>query len=145
MSDATAGIGRPDRSYQLAFRTPGIWPLLAMFRRQMRHSLNLRYTARDRPHTPHRRMRRVENFGFSPALCIQAFVAIGFVTRLAGIRRLKVRFRYLRNGIPISVSSVRASASFRADVQMVTFMPCWRVTLSGLISGNTVCSLRPIE
>jgi hypothetical protein len=68
--------------YQLAFRIPGIKPLLAMFRRQIRQILNLRYTLRGRPQIWQRRTTRVVNFGLRLALAINAFVAIksGFLT-----------------------------------------------------------------
>jgi hypothetical protein len=63
-------------SYQLAFFMPGTKPWLAMFRRQMRQILNLRYTERDRPQSWQRRMIRLEYFGFRLAFAISAFVAI---------------------------------------------------------------------
>jgi hypothetical protein len=41
------GFVRP--GYQLAFFTPGIFPSFAKVLKQMRQTLNLRYTACDRP------------------------------------------------------------------------------------------------
>src|SRR5207245_2748373 len=43
------GIGLMAARYQEDLVIPGIWPLWASSRRQMRHSPNLRYTARGRP------------------------------------------------------------------------------------------------
>jgi hypothetical protein len=43
----------------------------------MRHTLNLRYTARGLPHNWHRRTILVENFGFLLAFNMSALVAIG--------------------------------------------------------------------
>jgi hypothetical protein len=63
-------------AYQLAFRTPGIKPLSANLRKQIRQMPNLRYTARGRPHSLHRRSDRVENFGFRSALAIFDLLAI---------------------------------------------------------------------
>ena len=40
--------------HQLALVTPGISPAWAISRRQIRQSLNLRYTERGRPHRWHR-------------------------------------------------------------------------------------------
>jgi hypothetical protein len=56
--------------YQLAFLTPGISPLSAKLRKQIRHTPNLRYTARGRPHSRQRDSRRVENFGVRIAFAI---------------------------------------------------------------------------
>ena len=57
-------------NYQLAFLTPGINPLSARLRKQIRHTPNLRYTARGRPHNRQRDSRRVENFGVRIAFAI---------------------------------------------------------------------------
>lgn len=71
-------IARPSPSprYQDALRTPGIMPSRASLRKQMRQRLNLRYTLRRRPHSSHRRTRRVLNFGSRFALNRCAFVVI---------------------------------------------------------------------
>lgn len=47
------------------------------------------------------------------------------------------------SGTPIARRNSRASSSVRAVVTSVMFMPCGRVNLSGLISGNTICSESP--
>jgi len=62
--------------YQLAFRTPGIRPWSANFRKQIRHVPNLRYTARGRPQSMHRCTFRVENFGGRFAAAIFDLLAI---------------------------------------------------------------------
>src|SRR5204862_8176900 len=55
-----------------------------------------------------------------------------------------VAFSSTRNGIPKARSSSRASSLLSAEVMKAMFMPCVRVNLSGLISGNTSCSVRPM-
>ena len=65
----------PTRHYQLDFRTPGIIPLSARLRKQIRQIPNLRYTARGRPHILQRRSRRTENLGSRFALAIFDFRA----------------------------------------------------------------------
>jgi hypothetical protein len=64
--------------YQLAFFMPGITPSWHMLRKQMRQILNLRYTARGRPHNWHRRSLRELNFGLRFAFSLFALLAIGF-------------------------------------------------------------------
>jgi hypothetical protein len=44
-------------------RTPGINPWSASLRKQIRQIPNFRYTARGRPHSRQRHLRRVVNFG----------------------------------------------------------------------------------
>jgi hypothetical protein len=72
-------------TYQLAFRTPGISPLSANLRKQIRQMPNLRYTARGRPHKRHRLCRRVENFGGRFALMIFALLAMEFSKRVFAV------------------------------------------------------------
>src|SRR5579875_2321564 len=48
-----------------------------------------------------------------------------------------------RNGMPKDRNNSRASSSLLVLVTNVTSMPCTNVILSGSISGNTDCSLRP--
>src|SRR5262249_41944041 len=48
-----------------------------------------------------------------------------------------------RNGMPKRRSSSRASSSLLVLVTKVTSMPWVNVTLSGSISGNTICSDNP--
>ena len=64
--------------YQLAFFTPGIRPLSARLRKQMRHVPNLRYTARGRPHSLQRDSRRDENFGVRFAFAILDLLATDY-------------------------------------------------------------------
>jgi len=65
-----------DFPYQLALRTPGMCPWSASLRKQMRHTPNFRYTARGRPQSRHRRLSRVEYFGFFKAFAIFDLLAI---------------------------------------------------------------------
>jgi hypothetical protein len=67
----------PQKLYQLALRTPGISPLSANCRKQIRQMPNLRYTARGRPHNLQRFSRRVENFGSRLAFAILLLLATG--------------------------------------------------------------------
>ena len=107
-------------SHQLAFFTPGIKPWLAILRKQMRHSRNLRYTARYRPHTSHRRTIRHLNFGGCLALYTHALLpSISPVHSrpLATAAGLNCHDYFLpsrrlasfRNGMPSSRSSSRLS------------------------------------
>ena len=75
---ALLDAARPGHSYQLAFRTPGIRPSLAMSRKQMRQTPNLRYTARARPHSLQRCLMRIRSRG-------------GILT-LSGVRLLAASF-----------------------------------------------------
>ena len=62
--------------YQLDLRTPGISPLRASSRKQMRHTPNLRMKARGRPQRWQRLLRRTSNLGLRLAFSISAFFAI---------------------------------------------------------------------
>lgn len=122
----------------------------------MRHVPNLRYTARGRPHNMHRRTARVENFGVFFAAAIFDLLAMDdpvslFVLPSGPVPAAPVPCRYAAaspspsffSGRPIARRNRRASSSEWADVTNVMCMPCGRVYLSGLISGNTICSERP--
>src|SRR6266849_7585289 len=50
-------------NHQLAFMTPGIRPLLARLRKQIRQMPNFRYTARARPQMRHRKRMRILSRG----------------------------------------------------------------------------------
>src|SRR5512134_1531280 len=76
-------------SYQLALRTPGISPLSASSRKQMRHNPNRRSTARDRPQRWQRRTRRVLNLGVRLARSIQQVFAMICYPRLRDGRALR--------------------------------------------------------
>src|SRR5580704_1296686 len=97
--------------YQLAFTTPGISPLSAIPRKQMRHIWNLRIYPRARPQTRQRLRTRTLNFGF---LCVFAiFARRAIYCAPPGTRR----------GTPRPLRSSRPSSSFFAVVVSVTFMP----------------------
>ena len=66
--------------YQLALRTPGMYPESAISRKQIRQIPNFLKYARDRPHRPHRLCWRTPNFGFRLLFSTMAFLAI---TRLS--------------------------------------------------------------
>src|SRR5699024_11579618 len=64
--------------YQLAFLTPGILPLWASSRKQIRHSLNLRITECGRPHRSQRVYSRTRYFCGRFCFAIIAFLATIF-------------------------------------------------------------------
>jgi hypothetical protein len=122
----------------------------------MRQVPNLRYTARGRPHNMHRLTARVLNFGGLLAAAIFDLLAMDdpvslLVQPCGSTPAAPIPCRYAAaspspsvfNGIPIARRNSRASSSESADVTSVMFMPCGRVNLSGLISGNTICSESP--
>ena len=84
----------------------------------MRHMRNFRMKPRCRPQMRHRLVRRVLYFGRALLFSIAA---------LRAILRLS---RYLRNGMPMRVRRLRASASVRAVVLTAMFMPLIRSILS---------------
>jgi len=132
-------------------------PWSASFRKQIRHRPNFRYTARGRPQSMQRCTFRVENFGGLFAAAI--FDLLAMSPSNSGRRATQVLMspgvhragRYAAappsssffSGTPIARRSCLASSSVRAEVTIVMFIPCGRVNLSGLISGNTICSDRP--
>jgi hypothetical protein len=61
---------------------PGIIPLCASCRRQIRQMPNLRYTARGRPQRLHRVYRRVVYFWGRAALAIKLFLAIPLLSSI---------------------------------------------------------------
>ena len=92
---------------------------------------NLRYTARGRPHSMHRRTIRVENFGGRLAAAI--FDLLAMVGRLPARPYHARRYAaaspspcFLR-GSPMATRNSRASSSVSAEVTKVIFMPCGRV------------------
>jgi len=66
--------------YQLALRTPGIYPESAISRKQILHSPNFLRKALDRPHLPHRLCFLTRNFGFRLLFSTMAFLAISLLS-----------------------------------------------------------------
>src|SRR5579872_2260216 len=62
--------------YHDALVTPGMLPLCAFSRKQMRHSANLRYTPRGRPQSWQRLCARTLNFGVRLDFSMRAVLAI---------------------------------------------------------------------
>ena len=91
--------------------TPGRYPALAFWRKQMRQRPNLRRTLRARPQIWQRRTVRVMNFGFLAALIRIALLAMDW------------SYSYFPNGIPSSLRRARARSSRPAVVTIVTFNP----------------------
>src|ERR1017187_4504279 len=74
--------------YQLAFCTPGIKPLFAMSRKQIRQMPNLRYTARARPHSRQRMRILTSSRGaifFLPDLCSSSFFRLRACSTLLAV------------------------------------------------------------
>ena len=62
--------------YQLALRTPGIYPESARSLKQILQTPNFLRKARDLPHRPQRLCCRTPNFGFLLLFSTMAFLAI---------------------------------------------------------------------
>ena len=118
--------------YQLAFFTPGICPLYANSRKQIRQIPNFFNTAWGLPQTLQRVYALVENFGF---LC--CFTTIDFLA-------IFVPPYYFANGIPNNLNNSLASSSVFAVVTNTISIPLILSTLSYSISGKINCSLIPI-
>lgn len=96
--------------YQLDFRTPGISPLYARLRKQIRHTPYLRSTACGLPQMEHLVYALVEYLGVLCCLLIIDFFAM-FVSP------------YFLKGMPSARSSSLASSSVFAVVTMQMSMP----------------------
>ena len=117
-------------------------PWSANLRKQMRQVPNFRYTARGRPQSMQRRTIRVEYLGFRFAAAIFDLLAM-VVSVGCGLSGHAAASPSFFRGMPIARRNWRASSSVRAVVTSVMCMPWGRVYLSGLISGNTICSESP--
>ena len=112
-------------------------PWSASLRKQIRHVPNLRYTARGRPQSMHRRTSRVENFGGRLAAAIFDLLAIpsffGVDPQPAGLTGARCRYAAASpppcflSGSPIATNNSRHSSSVPAEVTNVMFIPCGRV------------------
>src|SRR5690606_15362497 len=107
--------------YQLAFLTPGICPLYASSRKQIRQSLNLRYTECGRPQRSQRVYSCTLNLGVR--FC---FAIIDFLATISP----PFYSDYFWNGIPNRVNNSRASSSVLAEVTMTISIPRTLFTLS---------------
>ncbi len=138
---------RVARTYQLAFFTPGMTPWSAILRKQIRHVPNFRYTARGLPQSMQRRTILVENFGGRLAAAIFDLLAIcsssSAMPDVNDAYAAASASPSFLSGTPKPFRSSRAAASVFAVVTIVMFIPCGRVTRSGLISANTICSESP--
>src|ERR671918_2877836 len=76
VSMSAMGSVSTSSSYQLDFVMPGTEPWCASSRRQIRHTPNLRYTARGRPHLEQREYLRTPNFGSRDCLTTSDFLAM---------------------------------------------------------------------
>ena len=90
----------------------------------MRHSMNLRYTARARPHRRHRVYSRTANLCLPCCFWINAFFAISSLYPAAETAGIPWK------GKPSACSSARPSSSVLADVTIVMSMPRTFTTLS---------------
>jgi hypothetical protein len=106
--------------YQLDFITPGISPLRAILRKQMRQMPNRRRKARGRPHKGQRWYFCTANLVGRFALAINDFLAI----RVSAGPGFSSRPRlYLLKGMPKRFRRNLPSSSVRALVTMVMFIP----------------------
>ena len=120
------------RPHQLAFFTPGIWPLYANSRKQIRQiPYFLRYAC-GRPQILQRLYSLVENFALRCCLIFIAVFAMNFLPPI-----------YFANGILNNVNNSRASSSVLAVVTKITSIPLTLSILSYSISGKISCSLIP--
>ncbi len=129
---------------------PGILPSSASFRSMMRLILNFRYTPLARPVSSHRRTSLDEYFGVFLLLTTCAFVAMPAIRSRPRAHAGFFQFRQLfvsgfLKGIPSSSSTKRLISGSEFEKVRLMFMPWVKFTSAMLISGNTPCSLRPIE
>ena len=116
--------------HQLAFLTPGICPLYASSRKQIRQiPYFLRYAC-GRPQILQRLYSLVENFGLRCCLIFIDVLAMNFPP-------------YFANGILNCLNNSRASSSVLAVVTKITSIPLTLSILSYSISGKISCSLIP--
>ena len=66
--------------YQLALRTPGMYPDSAISLKQILQSPNFLRKARDLPQRPHRLCLRTANFGLRLLFSTMAFLAISYLS-----------------------------------------------------------------
>ena len=155
-------------AYQLAFLTPGIWPLYANSRKQiLQIPYFLRYAC-GRPQILQRLYSLTANFCFRCCLIFIAVLAMNFSSYfspaatvqhlddknfcktvqkfLCAVRCLLIQpfsSAYFVNGMLNNVSNSLASSSVLAVVTKITSIPLTLSTLSYSISGKISCSLIP--
>ena len=117
--------------YQLAFLTPGIWPLYAKSRKQTLQMPYFLRTAWGRPQILQRVYSLVENFCGLDCLTFCEVLAIKTVPP------------YFAKGMPINLKSSRASSSVFAVVTIQISKPRTFSIWSYEISGKMSCSLTP--
>ncbi len=121
-----------DKTYQLAFLTPGICPLYASSRKQILQIPYFLKYACGRPHILQRLYSLVENFCLR---CCFNFIAVLAMNHSS--------LNYFEKGMPNCVSSSLASSSVFAVVTTITSIPLTLSILSYSISGKMICSLIP--
>ena len=119
-------------NYQLAFFTPGIWPLYASSRKQIRQIPYFLKYACGRPQIRQRLYSLVENFCLRCCFTFIAVLAMNFPS-----------YNYFANGMLNNVNNSRASSSVLAVVTKITSIPLTLSTLSYSTSGKISCSLIP--
>mgnify|MGYP006395985919 CR=1 FL=1 len=117
-------------AYQLAFLTPGICPLYASSRKQIRQIPYFLKYACGRPQILQRLYSLVENLGLRCCLIFIDVFAMIFLL-------------YFANGILNCFNNSRASSSVLAVVTKITSIPLTLSILSYSISGKINCSLIP--
>jgi len=95
--------------YQLALRTPGMYPDSAISLKQILQSPNFLRKARDLPHLPQRLCFRTANFGFRLLFSTMALRAIAYLSScLVDYCCVMIGLSSPRKGIPSSRSSANA-------------------------------------
>lgn len=117
--------------HQLAFLTPGIWPLYASSLKQIRQIPYFLKYACGRPQILQRLYSLVENLA---GRCCLIFIEVFAMDRSS---------YYFANGMLNNVKSSRASSSVLAVVTKMISIPLTLSTLSYSISGKISCSRIP--
>ena len=95
--------------YQLALRTPGMYPDSAISLKQILQSPNFLRKARDLPQRPHRLCLRTANFGLRLLFSTMALRAISYLSScLVDYCCVMMGLSSPRKGIPSSRSSANA-------------------------------------
>lgn len=116
--------------YQLALRTPGIYPDSAISLKQILQSPNFLRKARDLPHRPHRLCWRTGYFGFRLLFSTMALRAITISLAELVYCWVMIGLSSPRNGIPSSRKSANAWSSLFVVVTKVMSMPWICSTMS---------------
>ena len=116
--------------YQLALRTPGMYPDSARSRKQILQMPNFLRNARDLPQRPQRLCTLTPNFGFRLLFSTMALRAITISLAELVYCCVMIGLSSPRKGIPSSRSSAKAWSSLAVVVTKVMSMPWICSTMS---------------